>query len=73
MKSADEGQSKPLFMIIEIGIDCSLDDVAITVHVIGGLLYSTVTFQSHLICNFFPIVNFRFLDSKQGSFYGIDY
>ena len=58
---------------IKIGIDCSLDDVAITVHVIGGLLYSTVTFQSHLICNFFPIVNFRFLDSKQGSFYGIDY
>ena len=74
MKSADEGQSKTHFVIIKITIDCSLDDVDMTaeLRVIGELVYSTVTFQSNLICNFFPIVNFRFLDSKQGSFYGID-
>ena len=49
MKSVDEGQSKPHFVIIKIGIDCSLDDVHITaeLRVIGGLVYSTVTFQSH--------------------------
>ena len=49
---------------IKIGIDCSLDDVDITaeLRVIGGLVYSTVTFQSHLICNFFPIVNVRLLN-----------
>ena len=60
----DEGQSKAHFVIIEIGIDCSLDDVGITaeLRVIGGLVYSTVTFQSHPRRNFFPIVNVRLLN-----------
>ena len=64
MESVDEGQSKAHSVIIKIGIDCSLDDVDITaeLRVIGGLVYSTVTFQSHPRCNFFPIVNVRLLN-----------
>ena len=63
-EEVDKGQSKPYFVIIKIGIDCSLDDVDITaeLRVIGGLVYSTVTFQSHPRCNLFPIVNVRLLN-----------
>ena len=57
---------------IKIGIDCSLDDVDITaeLRVIGGLVYSTVTFQSHPRCNFFS--NCECSVAKQGSVQGID-
>ena len=68
MKSVDEGQSKAHSVIIKIGIDCSLDDVDITaeLRVIGGLVYSTVTFQSHPCLQFFS--NCECWVAKQGSF-----